>query len=128
VNTRLLNAWFLKILVYFIYGKFEPLNYPIVLNSSMSEDEQLEQLINQTLDGSLATIPAHLQEIEQNIQIIQAEHPKEFVYGLIVGAALTTGITGLVQIKKSMPTAEDQIKIRDMIYKKIPQIRERIFG
>ncbi len=94
----------------------------------MSEDEQLEQLINQTLDGSLATIPAHLQEIEQNNQIIQAENPKEFVFGLIVGAALTTGITGIVQIKKSMPTAEDQIKIRDMVYKKIPQIRERIFG
>ena len=94
----------------------------------MSEDEQLEQLINQTLDGSLATVPAHLQEIEQNMHIIKAENPREFVYGLIVGAALTTGITGLVQIKKSMPTAEDQIKIRELVYKKIPQIRERIFG
>jgi len=94
----------------------------------MSEDEQLEQLINQTLDGSLATISAHLQEIEQNKHIIQTENPKEFVFGLIVGAGLTTGITGIVQIKKSMPTAEDQIKIRDMVYKKIPQIRERIFG
>ena len=94
----------------------------------MSEDEQLEQLINQTLDGSLATVPAHLQEIEQNTHIIKAENPREFVYGLIVGAALTTGITGLVQIKKSMPTAEDQIKIRELVYKKIPQIRERIFG
>ena len=66
----------------------------------MSEDEQLEQLINQTLDGSLATIPAHLQEIEQNKHIVQTENPKEFVFGLIVGAALTTGITGIVQIKK----------------------------
>lgn len=94
----------------------------------MSEDEQLEQLINQTLDGSLATIPAHLQEIEQNKHIVQTENPKEFVFGLIVGAALTTGITGIVQIKKSMPTPEDQIKIRDMVYKKIPQIRERIFN
>ena len=32
----------------------------------MSEDEQLEQLINQTLDGAMAAIPAHLLEIEQN--------------------------------------------------------------
>ena len=32
----------------------------------MSEDEQLEQLINQTLDGAMASIPAHLLEIEQN--------------------------------------------------------------
>jgi hypothetical protein len=94
----------------------------------MNQDEQLEQLINQTLDGALSTVPAHLDEIEQNKDIIKVENPKEFVYGLIVGSALTTGITGLVQIKKELPTPEDQIKIRDIVYKKIPQIRERIFG
>ncbi len=94
----------------------------------MSRDEQLEQLINQTLDGALATIPAHLQEIEQNKDIIKVENSNEFVYGLIIGSALTTGIMGLVQIKQGIPTAEEQIKIRDMVYKKIPQIRERIFG
>lgn len=94
----------------------------------MSENDQLEQLINQTLDGALASIPAHLQEIEQNKDIIQVENSNEFVYGLIIGSALTTGIMGLVQIKQGLPTAEDQIKIRDMVYNKIPQIRERIFG
>ena len=94
----------------------------------MSQYEQLEQLINQTLDGALANVPAHLDEIEQYKDIIKAENPKEFVYGLIIGSALTTGITGLVQIKKELPTPEDQIKFRDMVYKKIPQIRERIFG
>lgn len=94
----------------------------------MSYEEQLEQLIVQTLDGALATIPAHLQEIEQNKEIIRVENPKEFVYGLIVGSALTTGITGLVQIKKELPTPEDQIKIRDIVYKHIPMIRERVFG
>ena len=94
----------------------------------MSENKQLEQLINQTLDGALATIPAHLQEIEQNKDVIQVENPNEFVYGLIIGSALTTGIIGLVQIKQGLPTPEDQIKIRDMVYKKIPHIRERIFG
>ena len=94
----------------------------------MSQDDQLEQLIAQTLDGALATIPAHLQEIEQNKDTIKVENPKEFVYGLIVGSALTTGITGLVQIKKELPTPEDQVKIRDMVYKHIPLIRERIFG
>jgi len=46
----------------------------------MSENDQLEQLINQTLDGALATIPAHLQEIEQNKDIIQVENLNEFVY------------------------------------------------
>jgi len=94
----------------------------------MSENEQLEQLIDQTLDGALATIPAHLEEIEQNKDIIQVENSNEFVYGLIIGSALTAGIMGLVQIKQGLPTPEDQIKIRDMVYKKIPQIRERIFG
>jgi len=94
----------------------------------MSENEQLEQLIDQTLDGALATIPAHLEEIEQNKDIIQVENSNEFVYGLIIGSALTAGIMGLVQIKQDLPTPEDQIKIRDMVYKKIPQIRERIFG
>lgn len=94
----------------------------------MNEEEQLEQLINQTLDGALATIPAHLQEIEQNNDIIKVENSNEFVYGLIIGSALTTGIMGLVQIKQDLPTSEDQIKIRDLVYKKIPQIRERIFG
>ena len=102
--------------------------YPIHFTPIMSENEQLEQLINQTLDGALATIPAHLQEIEQNKDVIQVENPNEFVYGLIIGSALTTGIMGLVQIKQGLPTPEDQIKIRDMVYKKIPQIRERIFG
>ena len=77
----------------------------------MSQDEQLEQLINQTLDGALATIQAHLDEIEQNNEIVKVENPKEFVYGLIVGSALTTGITGLVQLKKELPTPEDQIQI-----------------
>lgn len=94
----------------------------------MNEEEQLEQLINQTLEGALATIPAHLQEIEQNNDIIKVENSNEFVYGLIIGSALTTGIMGLVQIKQGLPTSEDQIKIRDLVYKKIPQIRERIFG
>ena len=94
----------------------------------MSENEQLEQLIDQTLDGALATIPAHLEEIEQNKHIIKVENSNEFVYGLIIGSALTAGIMGLVQIKQDIPTPEDQIKIRDMVYKKIPQIRERIFG
>ena len=94
----------------------------------MSENEQLEQLIDQTLDGALATIPAHLEEIEQNKHIIKVENSNEFVYGLIIGSALTAGIMGLVQIKQDLPTPEDQIKIRDMVYKKIPQIRERIFG
>ena len=94
----------------------------------MNEDEQLEQLINQTLDGALATIPAHLQEIEQNKETIKSENPKEFVYGLVMGMALGMASALLSAMKNGVPSQEDQFKIRDMIYKKIPQIRERIFS
>jgi len=93
----------------------------------MNENEQLEQLINQTLDGAMATIPAHLLEIEQNKELLKVENPKEFVFGLIMGISL--GMASALQsaMKKKMPTPEDQIKIRDMVYKKIPQIRKRLF-
>ena len=93
----------------------------------MNENEQLEQLINQTLDGALATIPAHLLEIEQNKKLLKVENPKEFVYGLIMGMALGMASALHSAMKNKMPTPEDQIKIRDMVYKKIPQIRERLF-
>ena len=43
----------------------------------MSQDEQLEQLINQTLDAALATIQAHLEEIKQNKDIIKVENPNK---------------------------------------------------
>ena len=94
----------------------------------MSQDEQLEQLINQTLDGAIASIPAHIQEIEQNKDLIKTENSKEFVYGLIMGMALGMASALLSAMKNGMPTAEDQLKIRDMVYKKIPQVRERIFS
>jgi len=94
---------------------------------SMSQDEQLEMLINQTLDGAISTIPAHLQEIEQNKEIIQSKDPKEFVYGLIMGMALGMASAMLTAMKQGVPTPEDQLKIRDLVYKKIPDIRQRIF-
>jgi len=33
----------------------------------------------------------------------------------------------MTTITNKIPTVEDQIKVRDMIYKKIPHIREQIF-
>ena len=93
----------------------------------MSLDEQLEQLIEQTIQGAASTIPAHLEEIEQNKQILKINDPKEFVYGLIMGMSLGMASAFMTTITNQMPTLEQQIKIRDLIYKKIPQIKEQIF-
>ena len=94
----------------------------------MSEDEKLEQLINQTLDGAMASIPAHLLEIEQNKKILQVDNPKEFVFGLVMGMSLGLASAMLSAMKKGVPSPQDQLKIRDMVYKKVPQIRERLFN
>jgi len=93
----------------------------------MSEDEQLEMLIEQTINGAMATIPAHLEEIEQNKDTLKVTDPKEFVFGVIMGMALGMASTALASMKQEMPSPEDQLKIRDMIFSKIPQIREEIF-
>jgi len=66
----------------------------------MSEDEQLEQLINQTLDGAMASIPSHLLEIEQNKDVLKVDNPKEFVFGLIMGMALGMASAMLSAMKK----------------------------
>ena len=42
----------------------------------MSEEDQLEQLITQTLDGAIAAIPAHLSEIEANKETLKVDNPK----------------------------------------------------
>ena len=94
----------------------------------MSENEQLEMLITQTLDGVLQTIPVYMQEIEQNKAEFKVENPKEFVYGIIIGMALGMVSTAVASLRQGLPTEEDQIKVRDMVYSKIPQIRERIFS
>jgi len=93
----------------------------------MSDDEQIEMLIEQTIAGAIATIPSHLQEIEQNQGELKIKDPKEFVYGLIMGMALGIASISLTTIKQKMPTEEDQLKIRNMVLSKIPKIREEIF-
>jgi len=93
----------------------------------MRDDEQLEMLIEQTIAGAIATIPSHLQEIEQNQDELKIKDPKEFVYGLIMGMALGIASISLTTIKQKMPTEEDQLKIRNMVLSKIPKIREEIF-
>ena len=91
------------------------------------DEEQIEMLITQTINGAVLTIPAYLKDIRQNQETLKVENPQEFVYGMIMGMAL--GMSGaLLSTQKEMPTTEEQMKVRDMIYKYIPEIRERIFS
>jgi hypothetical protein len=94
----------------------------------MSEEQQLEELINQTLDGTLSTIPIYLQETEQNKGELHVENVREFVFGVIMGMSLDMASTAIAAMRNGMPSEEDQIKVRDMVYSKIPQIRKRIYS
>jgi hypothetical protein len=90
-------------------------------------EEQIETLITQTINGAVLTIPAYLEDIKQNQETLKVENPQEFVYGMIMGMAL--GMSGaLLSAQKEMPTTEEQMKVRDTIYKYIPEIREQIFS
>ena len=92
----------------------------------MSED-QLEALIIQVINGAVTTIPSYLNEIKENKEMLKVENPQEFVYGIVMGMALGMG-GAILSAQKEIPTEEDQIKIRDIVYKHIPEIRERIFN
>lgn len=94
--------------------------------SSMSEDSQLEAIIEQTINSAITTIPGYLQEIEEKKEIFNVDNPKEFVFGVIMGMALGMG-GAILSAQKHSPTPEDQFKVRDIVYKNIPQIREQIF-
>ena len=90
-------------------------------------EEQIEELITQTINGAVLTIPAYLEDIKQNKETLKVENPQEFVYGMIMGMAL--GMSGaILSSQEEMPTAEEQMKVRDVIYKYIPEIREQIFS
>lgn len=92
----------------------------------MSED-QLEALIIQVINGAITTIPSYLNEIKENKEVLKVENPQEFAYGIVMGMALGMG-GAILSAQKEIPTEEDQIKIRDIVYKHIPEIRERIFS
>lgn len=92
----------------------------------MSEDP-LESIITQVINGAISTIPAYLEDIKENKETLKVENPQEFVYGIVMGMALGMG-GAILSAQKEVPTTEDQVKIRDLVYKYIPEIRERIFN
>ncbi len=91
----------------------------------MSKD-QLEEIIIQVINGAVTTIPSYLEDIKENKETLKVENPQEFVYGIVMGMALGMG-GAILSAQKEIPTTEDQMKIRDIVYKHIPEIRERIF-
>ncbi|AJW70732.1 hypothetical protein [Nitrosopumilus adriaticus] len=92
----------------------------------MSEDP-FEEIIIQVINGAVSTIPAYLEDINENKDTLKVENPREFVYGIVMGMALGMG-GAILSAQKEAPTPEDQMKIRDIVYKHIPEIRERIFN
>ena len=68
-----------------------------------------------------------MEEIKENKDILKVENAQEFVYGIVMGMAL--GMSGaILSAQDKPPTVEDQMRVRDIIYKHIPEIRERIFS
>lgn len=91
------------------------------------DEAAINGIIEQTLDGALATVPMYLKEVAENNEELKVGEPKEFVYGIVMGMALAMAGAVLGAQSGSMPTVQEQEKIRDMVYQKIPQIRAQIF-
>lgn len=87
----------------------------------------LEELVRQTINGAIQSIPAHLYEIESSNDILEVVDKNEFVYGLIVGMGLGIATAAVTTLKGTIPTSEDMMKIKNTVYKMVPDIRSQIF-
>ena len=99
--------------------------------SNTDAEKQLEVMVTQTVELAISQKDAYFKEIEASNEILKIKDSKEFVFGLIMGQILGLGVAALAQMKAASgqgnPTPQDQMKVRDMAYKMVPQIRERIF-
>mgnify|MGYP000896380516 CR=1 FL=1 len=97
----------------------------------MGWEEDLQAMITNTVELAITQKDAYFKEIEASNQLLNIKDPKEYVFGLIMGQVLMGGIAALAQMKMQQgqgnPTPQDQLMVRDMLYKLVPQIRERIF-
>ena len=97
----------------------------------MGWEEDLQAMITNTVELAISQKDSYFKEIEASNEILKIKDRKEFVFGLIMGQILGLGVAALAQMKAATgqgnPTPQDQMKVRDMAYKLVPQIRERIF-
>ena len=97
----------------------------------MGWEEDLQAMITNTVELAISQKDSYFKEIEASNQLLNIKDPKEYVFGLIMGQVLMGGIAALAQMKMQQgqgnPTPQDQLMVRDMLYKLVPQIRERIF-
>ena len=99
--------------------------------SGTDAEKQLEIMVTQTVELAISQKDAYFEEIKASNEILKIKDQKEFVFGLIMGQILGLGIAALAQMKAATgqgnPTPQDQMKVRDMAYQLVPQIRERVF-
>jgi hypothetical protein len=93
----------------------------------MDEIQTLEELVKRTIEGAIQSIPAHLYEVEASKDILKVADQKEFVYGLVMGMGLGMATAAVATLKHGMPTSEDMMRIKNLVYKMVPSIRENIF-
>ena len=84
----------------------------------MGAEEDLQAMINQTVELAISQKDAYFKEIEASNEILKINDPKEFVFGLIMGQILGLGVAALAQMKASSgqgnQTPQDQMKVRDL--------------
>ena len=86
----------------------------------------LEELVKRTIEGAIQSIPAHLYEVEASKDILKVVDKNEFVYGLVMGMGLGMATAAVTTLKKQIPTSEDMMRIKNAVYKMVPEIRKSI--
>ena len=93
----------------------------------MDENQVLEELVKRTIEGAIQAVPAHLYEVEASKDILKVVDKNEFVYGLVMGMGLGMATAAVTTMKREIPTSEDLMRIKNIVYKMVPEIRGSIF-